>query len=325
MITTLKGRLGALAFAGAIGLAVPAIAEEISVSNWGVTMYGAPYAVAMEKGFFRQAGVDITGILTSKGGGTTVRNVLAGGLPYGEVALAAVITAIRSGTDIKIVNSGVNTVADILWVTMLNSDVKSIKDLVGKKMAITSPKSVTDMLSIMVLEASGIPLDKVERPALGSLGAGLTALESGSVQAAVIIDPVWSARKDRYRALFYVKDVLPPMNQMVGITTSEFARAQPQKLRAIIAGRRMGVDFIYANPKESALIVAKAYNLKPEVVEATINNLLPLRYWSRGEFDLKGMNEMVRGLKIVGEVTGEVDWEKIIDRSFLPADLRGGS
>lgn len=325
MIATLKARLGALALAGAIGFAAPAAAEEISVSHWGVTMYGAPYAVAMEKGFFRQGGVNITGILTSKGGGTTVRNVLAGGLPYGEVALAATITAIREGIDIKVVNSGVNTVADILWVTTPSSNVKSIKDLVGRKLAITSPKSVTDMLTIMVLEASGIPLDKVERPALGSIGAGLTALESGSVQAAAIIEPIWSARKDRYRALFYVKDVLPPMNQTVGISTSEFARAQPQQLRAIIAGRRMGVDYLYANPKESAQIIAKAYNLKPEVVEIAVNNLAALRYWSRGEFDVKGMNEMVRGLKIIGEVKGEIDWDKIIDRSFLPADLRGGS
>ena len=253
-----------------------------------------------------------------------MRNVLASGQFYGEVALAAVIIAIIREDRHQDREPGVNTVADTLYA-MPNSNVKSIKDLVGKKMAITSPKGVADMLSIMVLEASGIPLDQVERPALGSIGAGLTALESGSVQAAGIIDPIWSARKDRYRALFYVKDVLPPMNQMVGITTSEFARAQPQKVRAIIAGRRMGVDYLYANPKESAQSIAKAYNLKPEVMEIAVNNLVAFRYWSRGEFDLKGMNEMVRGLKIIGEVKGEIDWDKIIDRSFLPADLRGGS
>jgi len=37
------------------------------------------------------------------------------------------------------------------------------------------------------------------------------------------------------------------------------------------------------------------------------------------------MNEFTRGLKIIGEVKGDVDWEKVIDRSFLPADLRGSS
>ena len=58
----------------------------------------------MEKGLFKQAGIDITGLLTSQGGGTTMRNVLSGGLPYGEVALSAVIAAINEGIDVKIVN-----------------------------------------------------------------------------------------------------------------------------------------------------------------------------------------------------------------------------
>jgi hypothetical protein len=34
------------------------------------------------------------------------------------------------------------------------------------------------------------------------------------------------------------------------------------------------------------------------------------------------MNEMLRGLQLVGEVEGNVDWEKVIDRSYLPNDLR---
>jgi NitT/TauT family transport system substrate-binding protein len=252
--------------------------------------------------------------------------VLAGGLPYGEVALSAAIAAIEEGIDIKIVNSGVRTVADVLWVTMPGSPVKSIKDMAGKKMAITSPKSVTDMLSIMALEAAGIPLDKVERPALGGLGAGLTALEKGAVDAASIIDPIWAARHDKYRVLFYVKDVLPPMTQSVGITTAEFAKKEPQKLRAIIAGRRKAVDFIYANPKESAAILSRAYDKLPvEVAERAVDNMVKLNYWSRGDFEIKGMNEMVRGLKLIGTLKGEVAWDKVIDRSFLPPDLQKAS
>ena len=325
MMRRLKTLLAGAAVLLGIASAAPAKAEEISVTHWGSLMYGVPYAVAMEKGFFKKAGIDITGILSSKGGGTTMRNVLAGGLPYGEVALSAVIAASREGIDLRIVNSGVQTVADALWVTMPNSDIKTVKDLVGKKMSITSPKSVTDMLSIMVLEKEGIPLDKVERPALGGIGSGLTALESGAVQAAAIFDPIWSARREKYRPVFFVKDVLPPMTQTVGVTTAEFARQHPDKLRAIIAGRRAGVDFIYANPKEAAAIFAKEYNLKPDVAENAINNMAQIKYWSPGNFDLKGMNEMTRGLKIIGEVKEDVDWGKLIDRSFLPADLRGST
>ena len=62
---------------GLAALALPARAETITVTHWGAAFYGAPYAVAMEKGFFKKRGVDITGILTSAGGGTSVRNTLA--------------------------------------------------------------------------------------------------------------------------------------------------------------------------------------------------------------------------------------------------------
>ena len=48
-------------------LPLAAQAEEIVVSNYGVTTNGMPYAVAMAKGFFKQQGADVTGILSSDG------------------------------------------------------------------------------------------------------------------------------------------------------------------------------------------------------------------------------------------------------------------
>ena len=74
-----------LALAPAITVSTSQIAqaETITVTHWGGQFYGVPYAVAMEKGFFKKNGVDVTGILTAAGGGTAVRNTLAGGIPFG--------------------------------------------------------------------------------------------------------------------------------------------------------------------------------------------------------------------------------------------------
>ena len=105
----------------------PAAAEQISVTHWGVLMYGAPYAVAIEKGFYKEAGLDIDGVLTSKGGGTTMRNVMASDLPYGEVALAAAIAAMKQGIDLKIIHTGVRTAGEILWVTTPDSGINSVQ------------------------------------------------------------------------------------------------------------------------------------------------------------------------------------------------------
>ena len=59
-------RLAAMAAAAVLTLQAPARAEEISVTQWGASMYGAPYAVALEKGLFKRAGIDITGIIGTK-------------------------------------------------------------------------------------------------------------------------------------------------------------------------------------------------------------------------------------------------------------------
>ena len=285
-------------------------------------MYGTPYAVALKKGFFKQAGIDITGILTSKGGGTTVRNVMEGGLPFGEVALSAAVAAMQEDADIKIVMMGVRSAADIYWVVKPESPFKTVKDLVGKKLAITSPKSVTDSLSTMVLSKHGV-LDKIERPALGTVGAGLTALDKGAVDSASLIDPLYSARKDKYRVIFAIKDELPPIAQTVGIASTKFMKEHPEKLRAIIRGRMMGVDYIYSNPKDAAKLLSESYDKLPlPVAESAVGNNVGIKYWGRGGFEYAAMDEMIKALRIVGALKAEVDWKKMVDTSFLPEELK---
>src|ERR1700734_70416 len=105
-------RIGLLLGAAAIMAASGARAETITVTHWGGQFYGVPYAVAMEKGFFKKNGVDVTGILTAAGGGTAVRNTLEGGIPFGEVSLAAAVQAIKSGQKLISIGAGSWSVAD---------------------------------------------------------------------------------------------------------------------------------------------------------------------------------------------------------------------
>jgi NitT/TauT family transport system substrate-binding protein len=37
---------------------------------------------------------------------------------------------------------------------------------------------------------------------------------------------------------------------------------------------------------------------------------------------MAGMDRMIRAQKLVGALTGDVDWSKIIDTSFLADDLK---
>ena len=299
-------------------------AVTITVTHWGGQFYGIPYAVAMEKGFFKKNGVDVTGILTAAGGGTAVRNTLAGGIPFGEVSLAAAVQAINAGQKLIIIGAGAWSVADQMWLVKKDSTLKGIKDLVGQRVAYTAPGSVSNMLMLMALKASGMTPQQVKLVPAGDLGAIISAVGSGAVDAGFSDELIYAQNKELVKPLFMVRDVLDPrMMQTVMITTAEYAKANPDIIKGLINARREGLAYAIEHPDEAAGITAKAYNNpNTELFRDHVRELIKVNYWSDGRLDYASMNHMVEGLQITGQIKGDVDWPKYVDTSYLPADLR---
>lgn len=325
--TLLRTGLAAATTAAVLATAaLPARAVELTVTHWGALMYGVPFAVAKEKGYFKEAGVPVDGFITSKGGGTTLRNALAAEVPYGEASLAAVVAAAQEGVPLTIVHSGVQSAGDILWVARKDDDsISTIHDLKGKKVSYTSPKSVSQMLLVMSLDMAELNDGKdLETVSLGGISAGLTALDEKGVDAAAILEPIWSKYKDKYKVVFNVNDLLPPVTQTVGVVRTDWLAENADTVAGIIEARRKGVDFIYQNPAEAAQILAEAYDMDPALAKSAVDNVVAMKYWSPGGFDYDGMSNMVQGLKLVGAMDrdAEVDWSTMVDESYLPDDLR---
>src|SRR5580700_9571106 len=127
-------------------------AYQLAISQYGRVTATLPWAVAMEKGYFDEAGIKIDQVIAGAGGGTTLRNVLASDMPYGEVATSAAIAASRSGLDIVIVNSASSHIGEIALVADQKSDVHKVTDLAGKKVGYTAPKSTSDVLLHLALK-----------------------------------------------------------------------------------------------------------------------------------------------------------------------------
>jgi NitT/TauT family transport system substrate-binding protein len=303
--------------------AAPARAEDIVITQFGVAFAGNPFALAIDGGYFKKAGVDITGIIAGAGGGTSVRNVMASNLGYGEVVLSAAIAAIREGQDIRVVNVGARSVADVVVVVKPDSPIKSLKDLEGKKIGFSNPKSLSEILAIMALEKGGLKAEQAQRVSLGSLGGALTALEKGAVDSAITMQVVWAQRSDKLRIILDAGRDLPPMVQSVGIATGDLMRKNPEKLRKIIAARREAVQFMNAKPEEAAKMLQKHFAKMPaEVLTKVTASLAKSGYWSEGKLEREPMENMARGLRLVGDLKDELDWSKITDASFLPKDLQ---
>lgn len=305
--------------------ALPARAgESIPVTHYGAGLYGMPFALAMAKGYFKAAGVDIDGIISSPGGGTAVRNVLANSLPYGEAGILPIIAAKNAGNDVVIVNASVDSAADAVFVGMPDTKIGSIQALAGTKVAITQPKSGSEFMLKMALSNAGVPIDKVTLVAAGGINEGLTLLRNGSVVATILGEPLYSREAKNYKVVVDLSKHIPRLAQTVGFTTRAYAAKNADKIRAVIAARRKAVDDIYADPKAAAALIAPAYSRIPKaLLEQVIARMAEQKYWSRGDFSKEGLAANILGLRLVKVIDADkVDWNAMIDQSYLPADLK---
>jgi NitT/TauT family transport system substrate-binding protein len=311
---------GMVALTALYSHAAPAF--QLAVSQYGRVTASLPWAVAMEKGYFDDAGIKIDQVIAGAGGGTTLRNVLASDLPYGEVATSAALAAARSGIDVVIVNTASSHIGEIALVADAKSGIAKMSDLAGKKAGFTAPKSTSEVLLRLALKDTQMT-GKVEPVATGGFGPGLTALTTGAIAAAPLIDPILTLEPEKYRVILPFADLIPRMTWLVGITTRDFASKNPELLRKLIAVRRRGVDYIYANRDDAMQIYAKIWQQDRGQVASYFPKYFGYEgEWTRGEFETLGLDKMSEGLQLVGDADKPVDWKAIIDQRFLPQDLQ---
>ena len=192
-----------------------------------------------------------TGIVTSAGGGTTLRNMLASSSPYAEINPNAVIAAIQQGADIKIVSDNVLTVAEFVWGVKPDSPIHGVADLKGKKIGYTQPRSTSQALATMVLQSAGLKTADAELVRTGGFGEGVAALDIGLVDTTPIPEPLWSNFEGKYRAIARATEILPPIANVVGVSVTDLTPAKAEFVRAVIRARRRAVAFMQQNPDEA--------------------------------------------------------------------------
>jgi NitT/TauT family transport system substrate-binding protein len=312
-------------------LAVPARAAEIAVAQYGNAVNAFPYAVALEKKFFQQAGADITAVIGSNGGGGDVRNLLAGTLPYVETALPPVIAAIQKGADLAIVSDNVLSAASFALVAMADSPIQSVRDLRGKRVGFSTAQSTTQAFEIWMMDLFGYKPGEVTLVATGGFGPGLTALENKGVDLTVGTLPSILAAPGKYRVVVRGKDTLPPVANTVGVVLRSVARQDPAMVRGIILGRLRAVEYMQTNRADSAAIIGRAFKLEPAIVAEAMRLLIDegavdgIPYWGLGNIHYPGIENMIHASRLNGMVDGAIDVRKIVDESYLPDDLRGKS
>lgn len=141
--------------------------------------------VALKKGYFGEAGLDVQ-YLNTQSGPRTNQMLAAGQIMFGATAATAAPALTIAGKAAALIYGFDRrmTYANVL-VRKADFDsgkFRSLKDLTGQRIGATQPGSVTALMAIYLMQQAGIS-DKVDIRPLGDLSTMLGALKTGSVAA----------------------------------------------------------------------------------------------------------------------------------------------
>lgn len=328
----IKSGLGALA-AGVVasGLAGAQAARsfdlgQIVITWYPIFLYHLPVTVARELGEFERRGILIRDMVGARGGGETIRTLVAGNLLIGEAAFGAAVRSVWKSRDpYVIVGGGVKSPSDVFWIVPRNSPLRSIADLAGRRVGYTSPGSVTEQVLVLSLRKAGVPLDAVRLIAAGGIGEGLALLARGELDATAMLPSAFT-RPDEFRILFNARDLVPDYFQTVILANRRLVENNPLVVRSFLLARRWGVRRIRERPEEAIGIYARSANISLELAKESfrIAGVVEGQYYSEGGFTAEGLRLAEEGLRVSKEIGPEerVPWRQIIDQRFLEADLR---
>ncbi|MBA3246011.1 MAG: ABC transporter substrate-binding protein [Actinobacteria bacterium] len=237
-----------------------------SFGNFGRDAY---VYVAIERGYFRDAGLDVK-VTSGTGSVDNIKLVAAGRLDYSPVDIGAlVVTKANEGLPVKIVSVvHQNTMSAIF--TLEERGITTPKELEGRTLA-DSPASTVRILFPLYAKKAGIDASKVTwrdaaPPALPALLASRQVDGIGQFSAGLPLVSRAAGGK-KIRSFKYSK-VLPGLLGIGIIASEDKIRTNPGQVRAFTRALNKGLAWSIQNPGAAGAILAKYQQLADPVVAA---------------------------------------------------------
>ena len=301
-----------LLFGSLVILCRPSDAK-IVVGISSVNVAFLPPYVTLERGFFKDADLDIVPVMFNAGN-TNLQAMIGGDVQIMAGAVAETVIGKGNGIDVKNFWGICNLMPFELYS---NPKLTSMKDAKGKRFAISRFASLSDFLTRASLMHFGIDPKEVTILQIGSTPARFAALSSGGVDATIIWFPVTEQAKAMgYRKLFDLKEMFPEWPyEAFAARESWLAKERDQVIKFLRAYQR-GTRYTRDNRDDAIKALRKFVKMDPAVAPAGYDQY-------RDSFPVDG-KIAEKGITIVadqefetGRLKKKISVEDMMDRSFI--------
>jgi NitT/TauT family transport system substrate-binding protein len=265
-------------------LAMPAIVRaqarpKIRIGYWPVAA-GLPFFAAIEKGYFKEAGLDVEAIKFA-GAQQVMEAMLAGrsdGSSNGTGSANLAIGEIAQPGLFKIFATNPSNAKFVLdeFIVPKDSPAKTMADLKGKKVA-SGPGIQNVTLAKTMLERAGATgATVIELP----IGQHIAALVAGQVDACYTLEPTGTIGRMNGTtrvieagvvAKYILGDAMAPWHGGAASLTTEFIKKNPDAAKKFIAAYTRGIELVRTKPAEARTFM-KGYT----AIEGALTSEVPL-------------------------------------------------
>ena len=210
------------------------------------------FGIAEDAGIAASEGYTIQ--LLSATTSVAIPAILNGDMGY-TAQVGSVMRAAARGLDLRVLAIFKDAPLQSLLV---RPDVQRAGDLIGRSVGVSTSGATAHLATVAMLEALGVPEDRVDWVYLGAQSARFAALEQGLVQGAAIVPPldIKAERDLGYRILVRAADVVKI--PFVGLATSTTRiRERPDEIKSLIRIGLRTVQFVRDRPEEADEIAAR--------------------------------------------------------------------
>ena len=312
---------GAVA-AGAAGFR-PAAAQGLTPIKVGCVVLGdfginAPTMVGIEKGFFKQNGLEAE-MIPFKGGPDLLKGVLAGSADIGLTGATDPLVFRERGTTIR----SVATILDKNHFTLtVTSPIKRVEDLKGGTIGVTAVGATTWVFARMLAKKMGWDPEKdVKIVGIGGIDAQAAALRRGETQG-VIFGDAGSVLESQGvgRIIMRLDEVTPKWISLTAYSTDELIKGKKDALQRTLRAIFQGHKFCRDNPDEAIRIAAKGIGWPESATRRSYELVKPLLSVD-GKIDTDAFSFMQETLLDLGVLKKKLPLDEHYTTEFTPVKV----
>jgi NitT/TauT family transport system substrate-binding protein len=228
--------------------------------------------MAERKGLFKKEGLNAATVIMQNA--VVVNGVLSRNIDYGST-IANFIGAAKGGLPVRVVMSLMDGSDHALVST---AAIKRVEDLKGKRIGISSFGGAPHNQTAIILRKFGLNPEKdVTFLQIGGGTARYMAMESGSIQATMLVPPLNKvAREKGYNELLFFNDVMRVPLSGLSVHVDKI-KEKPDEIVKMIKAVLEGIEYIRANRAEILAFLEKTWGIKsPAVREGFYSDMVEI-------------------------------------------------